>query len=89
MKAKFALDLILMEGLHKTLWALKVVRASILEISRSWPNTKNTIRGRWWLPPSPGRGESYESVYAYGLSVHQKCYNYVLTNLLFGLCGPM
>jgi len=22
--------------------------------------------GRWWLPPSPGRGESYESEFAHG-----------------------
>jgi hypothetical protein len=28
--------------------------------------------GRWWLPPSPGRGESSESKVAYGLSQHQK-----------------
>jgi hypothetical protein len=25
-------------------------------------------RGRWWLPPSPGRGESCESKVAHGLS---------------------
>jgi hypothetical protein len=24
--------------------------------------------GRWWLPPSPGRGESSESIVARGLS---------------------
>jgi hypothetical protein len=24
--------------------------------------------GRWWLPPSPGRGESSESMFAHGLS---------------------
>jgi hypothetical protein len=42
--------------------------------------------GRWWLPPSPGHCESCESVFARGSSVHQKCYNYALTNLLFGLC---
>jgi len=29
--------------------------------------------GRWWLPPSPGRGESNESKVARGLSQHQKC----------------
>ncbi len=23
---------------------------------------------RWWLPPNPGRGESYESIVARGLS---------------------
>jgi len=28
--------------------------------------------GRWWLPPSPGRGESSESEIARGLSQHQK-----------------
>jgi hypothetical protein len=28
-----------------------------------WLITKNTIRGRWWLPSSPGCGESWESVY--------------------------
>jgi len=26
--------------------------------------------GRWWLPPSPGRGESNESKVACGLSEH-------------------
>ncbi len=28
--------------------------------------------GRWWLPPSPGHGESSESKVARGLSQHQK-----------------
>ncbi len=28
--------------------------------------------GRWWLPPSPGRGESSESKVARGLSQHPK-----------------
>jgi hypothetical protein len=42
--------------------------------------------GRWWLPPSPGHGEYCESVFARGSSVHQKCSNYALTNLLFDLC---
>jgi hypothetical protein len=32
------------------------------------------------------RGESCESMFARGSSVHQKCSNYALTNLLFGLC---
>jgi hypothetical protein len=40
--------------------------------------------GRWWLPPSPGRGESCESGFARGSSQNQKCLNYALTNLLFG-----
>ncbi len=45
--------------------------------------------GRWWLPPSSGRDESCEFVFAYDSSVHQKCFNYALTNLLFGLCKFM
>jgi hypothetical protein len=31
-------------------------------------------------------GESCESVFAHGSSVHQKCSSYAQTNLLFGLC---
>ncbi len=41
------------------------------------------------FPPSLGRGESCESEFARGLSQHQKCSNYALTNSLFGLCRPM
>jgi hypothetical protein len=36
-----------------------------------------------------GHAESYETVFARGSSVHQKCSNYALTNLLFGLCKSM
>jgi hypothetical protein len=39
--------------------------------------------------PSPGHGEFCEIVFAHGSFVHQKCSNYALTNLLFGLCTPM
>jgi hypothetical protein len=45
--------------------------------------------GRWWLPPSPGCGESCEFVFTRDLSVHQKCSNFALTNLLFDLCKPV
>jgi hypothetical protein len=31
-------------------------------------------------------GESCESMFAHGSSVHQKCSSYVVTNLWFGLC---
>jgi hypothetical protein len=41
------------------------------------------------FPPSSGRGESYEFVFARGSSMHQKCSNYALTNSLFGLCKSM
>ncbi len=48
-----------------------------------WLIVENIIRGK---PPSPGHGESCESMYVYNSSIHQKCSNYTLTNLLFGLC---
>jgi len=38
--------------------------------------------GRWWLPPSLGRGESSESRVACGLFQHQECSKCELTNLL-------
>jgi len=45
--------------------------------------------GRWWLPPSPGRGESSESKVAHGLSQYQKGAEWVLTNLWLVLdVGP-
>ncbi len=34
--------------------------------------------GKWWFPPSLGRGEFYEFVFAYSLSVHQKYSSYAL-----------
>jgi hypothetical protein len=37
--------------------------------------------GRWWLPSSPGRGESSESKVAHGLFQHQKGAEWVQTNL--------
>jgi hypothetical protein len=40
------------------------------------------------FPPSPC-GESCESMFARDLSVHQKCFDYASTNLLFGLCRSM
>ncbi len=42
--------------------------------------------GRWWLLPNPGHGEFCESMFVHGLSMHQKCSNYAITNVLFGLC---
>jgi len=45
--------------------------------------------GRWWLPPSLGRGELSESKVARGLSQHQKGVEWVLTNLWLVLdAGP-
>jgi hypothetical protein len=45
--------------------------------------------GRWWLPPSPGRGESSESKVARDLSQHQKGAEWILINLWLVLdAGP-
>jgi hypothetical protein len=45
--------------------------------------------GRWWLPPSPGRGESSESKVARGLSQHQMDAEWVLITLWLVLdAGP-
>jgi len=38
---------------------------------------------------NPRRGESCKSMFAHGSSMHQKCSNYALTNLLFNLCKSM
>jgi len=100
----FALDLTSMEGLHTKLWAPKVVGVPTLEISGlplgspetndiwvvvPWLGIEYIIRGKVVASPSPGRGESCESVFAYGLSMHQRNLGSALTNLLFGLCRSM
>jgi len=64
---------------------LKNRKKNDIWVQPSWLVIENNIRGRWWLPPSLGHGESYESVYAHGSSVHQKWCNFALTNL-FRLC---
>ncbi len=42
-----------------------------------------------WFLPNKSHGESCEFMCARGSFVHQKCYKYALTNLLFGLCRSM
>jgi hypothetical protein len=74
------------------LWAFKVTgvsRQNDIWVLVLWPCTKYIIRGKVGLPLGSGCGESCESVFARGLSVHQKCSNYALTNLLFNLCRSM
>jgi hypothetical protein len=44
------------------------------------------MEGRWWLPPSPGCGESSECRVTRGSSQHRKCPRYELT-LLWLVCG--
>jgi hypothetical protein len=89
-------------GLHTKLWASKVVGVPILGILRlslGSPGTKWHLgaglvakhivyyKGEGGgFPSSLGCGESCESMFARGLSVHQRCFSCTLTNLLFGLC---
>jgi hypothetical protein len=46
---------------------------------------KEYYKGEVVASPKSGYGESCESVFVRGSSVHNKCLNYALTNLLFGL----
>ncbi len=51
-----------------------------------WPGTNNTIRGKVVASP---KSKPWWVLWVHvccGSSVHQKCSNYALTNLLFGLC---
>jgi hypothetical protein len=79
----FALDLISIGGLQTKLWAPKAAKVPTLGISELplgsprknviwmlvlWPGTKFTIKGKVVACPNPGRGESYEFVFAHGLS---------------------
>jgi hypothetical protein len=99
---KFFLDLSLIRGLHKKLCASKGTKVLIMRILRiliwesqekwhlgvtSMDNHKKYYKKEGGgFPLGPNCGESCEIVYAHELSVHQKCSNYALTNLLFGLC---
>jgi hypothetical protein len=98
----FDLDLILIRGLHTKLWVSKVATIPILGISGlalGSPETKWHLGAGLMakhkvyykgegsgFPPSPGRGESCEFVFACGSFMHQKGSSYALANLLFGLC---
>jgi hypothetical protein len=68
---------------------LKIPGQNAIWVLVPWPNTEYTIRGKVVASPTPGHGESCEFVFACGSSMHQKCFNYALTNLLFGLCRSM
>jgi hypothetical protein len=41
---------------------LGVAGQNDIYVQASWLGIENTIKGRWWLPTSPGRVEFYESV---------------------------
>jgi len=90
------------EHLYKKLWASKVLGVSIFKILGlpTWES-----REKWHLDATPmvnhrkyykGKGGGFPQVRAMvgfvspcGSSMHQKCFNYALTNLLFGLCRFM
>ncbi len=65
---------------------LGVLRQNDIWVQAPWLDTENTIRGKVVASTNLDRGESCESVFAHGLSMHQKCSNYALTNLFFDLC---
>jgi hypothetical protein len=65
---------------------LRVSKQNDIRVLVPWVGINYTIRGKVWLPSSPGCDESCEFVFVRDLFVHQKLSNYALTNLLFGLC---
>ncbi len=96
----FASDLTSIGGLHIKLWPYKVMRVPILGISglplgvvrqndiwvlAPWPGIEYIIKGKVVASPKFGLWWSCESMSARGLFMHQKCSNYALLNLLFGL----
>jgi hypothetical protein len=99
---KFSLNLTLIGCLHKKLWASKMAKVPILKILgfSTWESQERWHLGvgpmanhkKYYneegggFPPNPSIDGSCESVYACGSSMHQKCYNFALTNLLFNLC---
>jgi len=96
----FSLDLVPIRGQSEKLWTPKTrgVQTGIVlgphfgnpgkkchsDASAAVKCREYYMGGRWWLPPSPGRGESSESKVARGLSQHQECSEWILTNLLVG-----
>jgi hypothetical protein len=92
----FALNLISIENLHKKLWASKVAgipisRLQLGSLRTKWylnaglmVRHKEYYKGKVVFSPNLGHGESCESMFVRGSSVHQKNSNYALTNL-FGL----
>jgi hypothetical protein len=67
---------------------LGVPRQNDIWVLVPWQGANNIIRGKVVVSLSSGRGDSYEFVFAHGSSVHQKCSNYALTNLLFSSYSP-
>ncbi len=100
----FALDLIIIEGLHTKLWAPKVKgipAVGILRLPLGNPGTKCHLDVglmEKYKVYYKGEGGGFPLVRAVVSLVnmsllvalkHQKCSNYALTNFLFGLCRSM
>jgi len=96
----FALNVTSIGGLHKTLWASEVAGVLILGIVRlsiwkSWEKyhldvTFMACHKKYYKKEGGGFPQvraimSLMNLCACGSSMHQKCSNYALTNLLFGL----
>ncbi len=95
---KFASDLVPIRGLSKELWPHEVPGIQFGTISGlhlGSPGTKRPFgcrcseitqrilhEGRWWLPPSPGRGELNESMLPVACPNTKSVSKSVLTNLL-------
>jgi hypothetical protein len=75
---------VLISGVLRLPWNKMIFGCSPL-----WLIINNTIRRKVVTSPKFRLYESYEYVYACGLSMHQKCSKHALTNLLFGLCRSM
>jgi hypothetical protein len=65
---------------------LGVPRQNDIWVQAPWLGIENIIRGKVVVSPKFRSWWVCEFVFAHGSSVHRKCSNYALTNLLFGLC---
>jgi len=100
----FALNIISIEGLHTKLWAPKITRIRVMEISRlplgspgtkwhlvlvPWPCIEYTIRGKVVASPKSGSWWILWVRICPWLILAPKCSGYALTNLLFGMWRSM
>jgi hypothetical protein len=100
----FALDLILIEGLHAKLWALNITESQLWEFQDShlgvlgqndiwvlvlWPCIEYTLRGKVVASPKSRPCWVLWICVCLWLVYATKCSNYALTNLFFGLCRSM
>jgi hypothetical protein len=65
---------------------LGVLKQNDIWVHASWPCIKNTIKGKMMASPKSRWWWVLWICVCTCSSMHQKCSNYALTNLLFGLC---